>query len=200
MAPAQQRLDGDDAPGLQIALRLIMHGKLIGREALAQLALQQAGAPRDQVHLRRKETAAVAAVRLGAVHGQLGVLEQPVGVLTVRREHGDADARAGVHLLAPGIERLAEAVDHPARQRARIVGAAHAGLQDREFVAPEPRDRPGVVHAALQPRGHRAKQQIAAGQAERVVDSLEAIEIEQEHGGLRRGRAGRASGHAREDP
>ena len=38
MAPAQQRLDGDDAPGLQIALWLIMHGKLIGREALAQLA------------------------------------------------------------------------------------------------------------------------------------------------------------------
>ena len=59
MAPAQQRFDGDDAPGVQIALRLIMHGKLIGREALAQLALQQAGAARDQVHLRRKETAAV---------------------------------------------------------------------------------------------------------------------------------------------
>ena len=87
------------------------------------------------------------------------------------------------------------------RRRASARGSSGPRAPDcriGEFVAPQPRDRPGVLHAALQPRGHRAKQQIAAGQAECVIHSLELIEIEQKHGGLGPGRAGRASGHARE--
>ena len=108
-------------PLRQIALRLVVDRELVGGEGLAQLALEQAGAARHQVHLRREEAAAVAAVRLGPVHRQLGVLEQPVGGLAIGREQRHADAGAGVELLAAEHERLPEAVDQAAREVARLV-------------------------------------------------------------------------------
>ena len=181
MAPAQQRLDAGDPAALEVALRLVVDGELVGGEGLAQLALEQAGTARHEVHLRREEAAAVAAVRLGPVHRELGVLEQPVGGLAVGREQRDADAGAGVELLAVEHERLAEAVDQAARQRARLVRAPDLGLQDRELVAAEPADRVGLAQAGVQPLGDRLEQQVAAGQTEGVVDALEAVEVEQQH-------------------
>ena len=163
-----------------------MHGELIGREALAQLALQQAGAPRDQVHLRRKEATAVTAVGLGAVHRQLRVLEQPVRVLAVRSETSVMPMLALVCTSSPlasnGWPKLSIS------RRASARGSSGPRTPDCRIANSSPPSRaiaPASSHAALQPRGDRAQQQIAAGQAERVVHALEAIEIEQEHGGLR---------------
>ena len=197
MAPAQQRLDADDLAALEIALRLVVDRELVGREGLAQLALEQTGAARHEVHLRGEEAAAVAAVGLRPVHRELGVLEQAVGRLTVGREQRDADAGAGVELLAVEHERLAEAVDQAARQRARLVGVADVGLQDHELVAAEPADRVGLAQAGMQALGDRLEQQVAAGQAEGVVDALEAVEVEQQHRGDAVGCAAPGRAHGR---
>ena len=50
---------------------------------------------------------------------------------------------------------------------------------DREFVAAEPGDGVGGAHAASKARGDLLQQRVADLVAERVVDRLEAVEIDE---------------------
>ena len=59
------------------------------------------------------------------------------------------------------------------------VGRPGAALHDGEFVAAEAGHRIDAAHHALQPLGHRAEQRIADRMAERIVDALEAVEVEE---------------------
>ena len=73
------------------------------------------------------------------------------------------------------------AVEDPLGEQVGMAGLAAALLDDRELVAAEPRDQ-------LVAAGHRAKplrdldQQFVAGRvAVKVVDRLEAVEVDAEH-------------------
>ena len=101
------------------------------------------------------------------------------GVAVVRRER-DADADAGIDLLPVDLDRLGNDLDQPARQRARRLRARIA-LQDREFVAAEPRDRVVLADRAADALRDGAEQLVADRMAERVVDALEVVEVEVEH-------------------
>ena len=53
-----------------------------------------------------------------------------------------------------------------------------AGQQQRELVAAEARDQPGVAHRLLQARAELGQQPVAGVVAERVVELLEAVEVD----------------------
>ena len=74
---------------------------------------------------------------------------------------------------------MLQIVQHLAR---RQLGAIDVGRrqQHRELVAAEPRHRVGRAQGAAQARRHFLQHQIAGVMAERVVDLLEAIEIDQQ--------------------
>ena len=55
-------------------------------------------------------------------------------------------------------------------------------LQDDELVAAEPRHDVGLAHDLAQPLGDRAQQLVAAGVAQRVVDLLELVEVDEVYG------------------
>ena len=75
---------------------------------------------------------------------------------------------------------LAQAIDDAPGQTGRVVGGMDVLLEHHEFVAAEPRHEVlGPQHLA-QAVGHRAKQLVAAGVTERVVDLLELIEIDEQ--------------------
>ena len=59
----------------EVELRLVVDDELLGRQRLAQLALEGHRAARGDVHLGGEEAVGVAARLLGPVHGELGVLE-----------------------------------------------------------------------------------------------------------------------------
>jgi hypothetical protein len=63
--------------------------------------------------------------------------------------------------------------------RQRLVGGE---LDDRELVTPQPRHRIAVAHAVPEALANGLEQRVPAGVAERVIDQLEAIEIEAQHG------------------
>ena len=69
-----------------------------------------------------------------------------------------------------------------ARQGRRLLDARHRGLQDDELVAAEAGDDVGLADMAAQPVGDRAQQQVAARMAERVVDLLELVEVDEKDG------------------
>ena len=66
--------------------------------------------------------------------------------------------------------------------------------QDDELVAAEAGDGVGRADRLLEPRGERAQEGVAGVVAERVVDDLEAVEVEQQH---RRRMAAAAGAHER---
>ena len=61
---------------------------------------------------------------------------------------------------------------------------ADRGLEHRELVAAEPRCHVAVPEAAAQAIGHTLEQLVADQMAERIVDALEFVDVDIEHGQL----------------
>jgi hypothetical protein len=126
-------------------------------------------------------------VHLRAVHGRVGVPEHRLRIRRIARRQGDAD-RSGDHELgARDHERLGECGDElfgdPLGDRLGVL--LQVGEQQQELVARRARQQVGGAHRLLQPDGEAAEQLVARGEAERVVDELEAVEpeVEQRHAG-----------------
>ena len=62
--------------------------------------------------------------------------------------------------------------------------------EDREFVAAEPRGGVGSAHALADALGRLDQQPVAGQVAEAVVDELELVDVEEEHGDLAVGALG----------
>ena len=61
--------------------------------------------------------------------------------------------------------------------------ALEVGQQEHELVAAVAGEQVGRAGAAGEPRGDLAQQLVAGGVPERVVDELEVVEVDVEHGG-----------------
>jgi hypothetical protein len=95
-------------------------------------------------HFLVEEAVAVAAVRFAPVQREVCLLHQRVRVDALCRRHRDADAGADAHRVAVDLVGRVDEGDDPFRELDRgnpLVGLA--GLNDREFVAAEPRHHVG---------------------------------------------------------
>ena len=81
----------------------------------------------------------------------------------------------------PTDDRLGERRDDPLGDGHRLVGAAHVLAEDHELVAADAGRGVAGAQDAGQPAGDRDQQQVPDLVAERVVDRLEAVEVEHEH-------------------
>src|ERR1700758_3793565 len=94
MIPPQQRLASRYFSGLQVYERLIEQLELLVGQGPAQIDFQGAARLDDLRHLVAEETEGASAVRLGAIEGHVGILQERVGAVPVRRRHRDTDAGA----------------------------------------------------------------------------------------------------------
>ncbi len=83
-----------------------------------------------------------------------------------------------------GKMRLGDGLNHAAGGDGGVFGMCEFGDQDNELVATLPADGVGTADAIDKPRGDGLQQLVADGMSERVVDVLEAVEIEKEHSHL----------------
>ncbi len=123
---------------------------------------------------------------LRAVHRDVGVAQQLVGVRAA--SDGDADARRHVQPrrdVSRQRERLAQRFQQPLGDQLRAGRDRQLLGQDDELVAAETPERVGLANRALQARRDGAQQLVAGAVAERVVDQLEVVEVD-EHGRDRR--------------
>ncbi len=109
------------------------------------------------------------------------MLEQLVGVVAVSRRDGDPDAASDADVMPLHLHRLAQRFQDPLPQQDHVFGALRADADHREFVAAQPRHH-AVADATPQPVGDAPQQCIAGRMTVRVVDLLEAIEIDAEDG------------------
>ncbi len=159
-----------------------MQLELPAREGLAHVEFELAARLHARVHLGLEEPVGAAAVELGAVEGEVGVLEKPVGIRAVRGGQRHADARPDGEEMALDHVGPADQVDDPAGQSLRAGGVVRTRLQDDELVAADPRHRIGGPHRRAQAIGDLLEERVADRVAEGVVDRLEPVEVDQQHG------------------
>ena len=175
-------------PGLQVDLRLIGEEELVLQQSAPHVGLELQPRLHARIHVGRVEPVRVAADFLGRVHRGVRLLDERHGVVGVEREHRNADrARQRRRLVGEPErrqERFADARQHRHRLERRV-RRIEPGQDHDELVAAEPRDRVGFAHRGREALRHRLQQLVARVVAERVVDALEVIEIEEQAGDVR---------------
>ena len=183
VVPAHERLDRRDPAAGQVDGRLVVDHELVALERLLELGLQLEALERGEVHVRLEELVAALAAALGDVHGHVRVAQQLLGSLAGSAgARGDADARVHEGALPVDLERRAQRLDHAVGHAGRLGGVGHVLEQDRELVAAESRGGVAAAQAVVDALGDRHEQVIAGGVAEAVVDRLEVVHVEEEHG------------------
>ena len=182
--PAEQRLGAEHLGRLQVEEGLEVELELVVGDGLAQAALEREPLDGLGVHRGRVELVVVAALLLGPVHRRVGVAHQGLRVVAVGGVDGDAHARRDEELAAVDPEGVVDRRRRSSGDLGGVLLGRDARNEERELVAAEARDGVALAHVLLDPLGDLAQQLVADGMSERVVDDLEAVEVEEEHGEL----------------
>ena len=182
MAPPHERLGADDAAGLQVDDRLVVQEKLRAFDRAVQIGFQLEALDHGGAHAGLEDLAQALSLFLGVVQGDVGVAQE-----LALRLSGDADrdpaARRQKDLLAVEQDRVLQRGRDPGRSTSRAVAAS--GVSSRSSANSSPPSRAAVSPArmhAVQAPGDLHEHLVAGHVAERVVDVLEVVEIEQQDG------------------
>ena len=190
MEPANERLDRDDTPGLEVDLGLIVEAQLIPAQRQLKLLLDREEVERARVHQGVEQLRASPAPLLGGVQREVGVAQHQLR-RRGRQPVADADADAG-GLLEPVSfvdERRGERGANTLGNPSRLVFACVLA-EDRELVAAEARNRVLGPGRTGQPPCHLDEDGVAGQVAEPVVGQLEVVEVEEQHAELARAAPG----------
>ncbi len=174
---------------LQVDDRLIVQLELVPLDRLAQIHLDLAPVVDLLVHRAVVEPVGAAGARLDGVEREVGRHQQIVGVVAVVRPDRDADADAGADPITVDLVGLADRLDEALGQRLER-GARRRPTARRPRIRRR-RAGPGRRLSCSDCFSRFAdllQQQVADPMAERVVDDLEAVEIEEQDGEIRRAR------------
>ena len=178
MAPPQQCLDVHHRASRQVDDRLVVQLELLVGERGLQLGLERRPLDRSDAHLGTEHAVAALAPSLDRIHDGVGVGDEILGLVA-------ADSDAGAHLHA---EVVAEDGEGPSQvlgdpggdpHRLRLVGLLE---EHPELVATEAGDGVLGTDAQQQALGHTRQQHVTGVVTEAVVDDLEVVEVQEEHG------------------
>ena len=182
-----------------IDLRLVVQLELLRASAWCRSLSRPDALARDRIHAGLEALQVVAAALLGAVHRRVGVRDQ----------------RSPPSCRRPGRRRCRCSARCAGRRRRSRTGACSAsmarcatllgvlpfgasGFMTSTNSSPPTRATVSMLLTTpLQAPRHFAQQLIARAMAERIVDELEAVEVEHQHGELLRDRDRRARSPAR---
>ena len=166
--------------------RLVDEAQLAELDGALELRPELVALADRGVHARVEDREAGLAVGLGHVHRDVGVADD------VRRDLGgvagarDPDARGDRDVAGPPIRYGARS--SRTSRSAIAIGALEVGRvlgQDRELVAAEAGHEVALADRPGDPLGDRDEQRVAGRVAERVVDDLEVVEVDEQDGGDR---------------
>ena len=179
--PADQRLGPGHPTVVEVDDRLVVDHQLLALDRALQGGLHVVAVAHRAQHGGLEHLVGALAAALGGVHGDVGVAQQLGLVEGEALVDGDPDAGPDGDLPADQRERRPEGGDHPVGEQA---GGGQVGVlgQDGELVAAEPADGVVLAQAAAQPAGDLAQQPVAGAVAEAVVDHLEVVQVDEQHG------------------
>ncbi len=106
------------------------------------------------------------------------MVQQLVGFGAIARRDRDSYARADDGLMILQVEGSSDRAADSLGQRPRIQRRIVGDLYDRKLVAAQPRDHVVFPHAVAQASSNQLQQIIAHRMPKRVVDPLQAVEVE----------------------
>ena len=177
--PARQRLGADQGAGLQIHDRLIGHRDPVILDRRSEVLPDPNAIDEGRPHRGFEEVVSGQAAILGHVHREVGVPDQ--GVRAVRRPaHRDPDARLGHDRVAVDLDRHRQIGQDPLDDGDHGLGCRRVHEQDGELVAAVARDGIRDPDRARETLGDHAQELVAPVVAERIVDLLEPVEIQEQ--------------------
>ena len=185
VVPSQERLDAEHATVFEVEDRLIHEEELAALDRGPEIELEREAVFDRGLHLTLERDVPIAAGGLRLVERDVGVAQQ-IGRRDVAPER-DADARGDPEAATGGVvdlERLAQHLEQPLGDELRAPGRRSALDEHDELVAAEAGDRVGFSQGRREPRRDRLQQPVAGFVAERVVDLLETVEIDEQRGAL----------------
>ena len=156
MLPPQQRLEPHHRVAAQFHHRLVEHPQLVALDGVHQIRLEAQPVVIGAVGRRIEDLVAVAAGRLGPVHGHVGVAQQ---VLGRPRSAGHPDTGRHRDVAPADGERVAQGLEDAPGHPLAAVGLAHG--EDGELVAPQPGQGVVAPQGGRQPPGHGHQQLVA---------------------------------------
>ena len=129
--------------------------------------------------LRARVEHAVSALELGAVDGEVGLVDQLVRVRSVAREAGDADRDRRPDRLARGLDVECAGGDRAPDPLGDLEGLLRRrlGKQDRELLAAEARRHVVVAQLRAEDLGDALQDGVAGEVAVGVVDVAQEVEV-----------------------
>ncbi len=163
--------------------RLIIKFQLVLLDGAAQLALELVPRAGGQAHFRIEEAISVSASGFGAIQSQVRHFHETIGIGRMLGREGNSDTRGNIHFIAFNIKRPRDHVDNSVcKRRCSLTLVIVPVLNNREFVAAKTRQHVGFPKRRFETRRGFAQQCVPDRVAERVVDVLEAVKIQQKHG------------------
>jgi len=194
VAPTNQRLGGDQLAAVQVDLRLVDQVELVVVQRPVQPALDLQPIMLALGQRGREHLPAIAGAPLAVVHGDVRVLDQLLRAQPILRRTRDADAGGHREFVGTEAERGAERTGDRIGQPLGLIGLV-AGIADhQELIAAEPGQQPLGTDRSGDAAGGIDQQLIAGVVAEQVVDDLEAVQIDVQHGHPAMGGVGHACG------
>ena len=193
MVPAHQRLRPGHDVGPRIDDRLIIQLQLAVRDRIAQILFQLPPVGRRAEQVAGEEAEPPPAAVFGGIKRQVGVADQFLAIHPVERADRHAHRCADRAAIAFHRIGLRQAGNDRLRQLAQLAAILDLGQDDLKLVAAQPADLLLVADDRNEPLGHLLENRVARRMAERVVDLLEAVEIDQQQGARQLARI--AAGH-----
>ena len=125
-----------------------------------------------------------APIGLGGIHRQIGILDELIQIGAVPRSQRNADAGIGRELVTEALIGLPNCVMNSCHEFHDIADISNSRLNDRKLVATQPCDKIGVSDTAPDAGSHGLQQLIADMMSERVVDTLELVDVDIEQSEL----------------
>ena len=193
VVPADQRFAVEHGAGRERDDRLVEEHELAAIDRDAQVRLDLPAVHRRDVQLVGEDGVAAATAALRAVECRVRIAEDVLRGVVAREPEGDADAERRVEGVAGGVDRLGDRSEQALGDAHRVGVAGEPFEQDNELVAAEAddvafgdRDGVGRPNARREAARERDEERVTDEVAEAVVDDLEAIEIDEEHGVAKR--------------
>ena len=147
-------------------------------ECSAETLLERPACLKRGVHLLLEEHEAATRLCLRSVQGDITISEKLVRIVAINGRDRDPDAGAHHGVLVPEVERRLEGGQKPSRKDGNCVWLTDSRLNDRKFVAAEPRHRVLLAHAAPQSFRDGNEKCVASWMAEAIIDLLEPVEVQ----------------------
>ena len=131
------------------------------------------------MHVRLEQRIGASSGALRFLHRRVG-LRQQAATLAVVGVDDDADRHADPHGPTDDVDRLLRRVEDARRQRHGVVARRRTFHEDEELIAADPGHGVVVARRDAQPFGQLADDIVARRVSERVVDRLEAVDVDEQ--------------------